>query len=76
MKQSYQSHYGEKMDVIPTLIMGAAAQSFASTMTYPYQVIKSRLQQGGPAALQYTGTWDCSVKIIRCVFGNGFNSLH
>ena len=28
--------------------MGAAAKIFASTLTYPYQVIKSRLQQRDP----------------------------
>ena len=29
-------------------LMGAAAKIFASTLTYPYQVIKSRLQQRDP----------------------------
>ena len=53
------------MDVIPTLMMGAVAQSIASTATYPYQVIKARLQQGGPFADKYTGTWNCTTKIIR-----------
>ena len=51
--------------VMPSLVMGALAQSFASTTTYPYQVIKARLQQGGPSALKYRGTWDCTTKILR-----------
>ncbi len=45
--------------------MGAMAQVFASTTTYPYQVIKARLQQGGPQADQYHGTWDCMKKIAK-----------
>lgn len=53
------------MDVLPTLVMGGVAQSIASMATYPYQVMKARLQQGGPAANQYTGTWDCTMKILR-----------
>jgi hypothetical protein len=55
------------MDIIPTLAIGAVSQAVASTATYPYQVIKARLQQGGEAASNYKGTWDCTTKIIRCV---------
>ncbi|CAI5715996.1 hypothetical protein KXD40_006508 [Peronospora effusa] len=65
LKGLYLAHWSSEMDVIPTLIMGAVAQSIASTATYPYQVIKARLQQGGPFADKYTGTWDCTTKIIR-----------
>ncbi|ETM44514.1 hypothetical protein, variant 2 [Phytophthora nicotianae] len=65
LKGLYQAHWSPEMDMIPTLVMGAVAQSIASTATYPYQVIKARLQQGGPSANKYTGTWDCTLKIIR-----------
>lgn len=65
LKGLYQTHWSPEMDMIPTLVMGAVAQSIASTATYPYQVIKARLQQGGPLADKYTGTWDCTTKIIR-----------
>ncbi|RLN44656.1 hypothetical protein BBJ28_00018362 [Nothophytophthora sp. Chile5] len=67
-----KTHWSPEMDVIPTLAMGAVAQSIASTATYPYQVIKARLQQGGPMALQYHGTWDCTKKILR---NEGFGGL-
>jgi solute carrier family 25 folate transporter 32 len=65
LKKTYQTHVSPEMSVPPTLAIGAMAQVFASTTTYPYQVIKARLQQGGPNALHYTGTWDCIQKIIR-----------
>lgn len=65
MKSAYQKHFGPEMDVVPTLAMGAISQAFASTATYPYQVIKARLQQGGESALRYSGTWDCATKIVR-----------
>ncbi|TDH70222.1 hypothetical protein CCR75_003970 [Bremia lactucae] len=65
LKNTYQAHWSSEMDLIPTLLMGAIAQSVASTATYPYQVIKARLQQGGPSANKYAGTWDCTIKTIR-----------
>jgi solute carrier family 25 folate transporter 32 len=65
LKSLFLLHWSPEMDVVPTLAMGAVAQSIASTATYPYQVIKARLQQGGPSANKYHGTWDCTTKIIR-----------
>uniref|UniRef100_K3X3X3 Mitochondrial folate transporter/carrier n=1 Tax=Globisporangium ultimum (strain ATCC 200006 / CBS 805.95 / DAOM BR144) TaxID=431595 RepID=K3X3X3_GLOUD len=65
VKSVYQRHFGPEMDVIPTLAMGAISQAIASTATYPYQVIKARLQQGGASASQYSGTWDCTKKMLR-----------
>ncbi|CAH0513587.1 unnamed protein product [Peronospora belbahrii] len=65
LKGLYLTHWSPELDMVPTLVMGAVAQSIASTATYPYQVIKARLQQGGPSADKYTGTWDCTMKIIR-----------
>lgn len=67
IKGFYQLHVSPDMDIMPTLAMGALAQCVASTMTYPYQVIKARLQQGGASAQQYTGTWDCTKKILQYV---------
>ncbi|KAG7394545.1 hypothetical protein PHYBOEH_005037 [Phytophthora boehmeriae] len=72
LKSIYQAHWSDEMDMIPTLAMGAVAQSIASTATYPYQLIKARLQQGGPSALKYSGTWDCTKKIIR---NEGYHGL-
>jgi solute carrier family 25 folate transporter 32 len=34
-----------------SLVIGAAAKIFASTVTYPYQVVKSRLQQRDPIVI-------------------------
>ncbi|RLN60495.1 hypothetical protein BBJ29_004244 [Phytophthora kernoviae] len=72
LKSIYLTHWSPEMDMIPTLAMGAVAQSIASTATYPYQLIKARLQQGGPSALKYSGTWDCTKKIIK---NEGYNGL-
>lgn len=55
-----------------TLAIGSVAQAFASFMTYPYQVIKARIQQGGPAAEKYHGTIDCGRRIIRNEGVRGF----
>ncbi|KAI9918027.1 hypothetical protein PsorP6_012426 [Peronosclerospora sorghi] len=65
LKGLYQTHWSSEMDVVPTLMMGAVAQSIASTATYPYQLIKARLQQGGPSADKYKGTWDCTLKTVQ-----------
>lgn len=65
LKAMYQRHFGPSMDIVPSLAIGAMSQAVASTTTYPYQVIKARLQQGGAAAAHYTGTWDCTTKIVR-----------
>lgn len=43
------------------------AQIAAHFATYPYQVIKARIQQGGEAAKKYTGILDCGRQIIRYI---------
>ncbi len=48
-------------------LLGGVAKIVAGLATYPYQVIKARLQQRetGAARWRYTGTWDCVLKIWR-----------
>lgn len=65
MKRQYMHFVQSEMEIIPTLCMGSIAQVTASTITYPYQVMKARLQQGGSQALRYHGTWDCAQQIAR-----------
>lgn len=60
-----------------SVLSGGTAKIVASTVTYPYQVIKSRLQQreatvlssvGPPGRLRrYRGMVDCIVKVCACV---------
>ena len=42
--------------------MGAAAKILASTVTYPYQVVKSRLQQRDPITLIEIGLKEIGLK--------------
>ncbi|ETV79904.1 hypothetical protein, variant [Aphanomyces astaci] len=68
LKTEYNDHIGTPLGIPQTLVMGAGAQAFASTATYPYQVIKTRLQQGGPSADKYKGTWDCTKRMAQYVW--------
>jgi len=70
---------------VVSMITGAASKILASTVTYPYQVIRSRLQQrdsgvaasagtgaGAGAGPKYTGTLDCALKIWKNEGVGGF----
>jgi hypothetical protein len=55
-----------------SLLLGGSSKVLASTITYPYQLVKSKLQQrDGVNAVtllqerRYDGTWDCVKKVWR-----------
>ena len=64
------SHHAQPAWV--SALIGGSSKIIASTVTYPYQLVKSKLQQrdGVNATTQlterrYTGTWDCVQKVWR-----------
>jgi solute carrier family 25 folate transporter 32 len=49
-----------------SLLLGGVSKIIASSATYPYQVIKSRLQQRGTGGVyKYKGTLDCANKLWK-----------
>ena len=54
------------------LWMGAAAKLVASTATYPYQLIKARIQQRQVGDVRYDGILDCAKKIASREGYRGF----
>lgn len=67
MKEQYYTRNSyvqdEKLGVVPYIALSAVSKVLAVGATYPYQVVRSRLQD---ASCQYSGSWD----IIRRTFIN------
>lgn len=76
MKKLYEKHYNQsqsqsqtqtqqsKQPAIVSIVSGGLSKIIAATITYPYQVIKSRLQHRENLN-HYNGTIDCFLKIWR-----------
>lgn len=58
---------GGKQPAWASVLIGGASKIIASTVTYPYQVIKSRIQQREASfgEVRYSGMLDCIVKTWR-----------
>ena len=55
-----------KAGSLQPLAIGACSKIVATTVTYPYQVVKARLQQRHPGGAQpYKGTIDCFAKMFK-----------
>ncbi|CAE7179517.1 unnamed protein product [Rhizoctonia solani] len=60
-----------KLKGIPTLssldyfLLGALSKLVATTLTYPYIVIKSRMQSGHAHTREYKSSWDGLTKIVQ-----------
>lgn len=54
------------IDPLQSLLLGGVSKIIASTTTYPYQVIKSRLQQRGEKGVyKYKGTIHCATSLWK-----------
>ena len=51
------------------ILMAAMSKMFAVTVTYPYQVVRSRLQD---AYFRHNGIWDIAVRIVKFEGLSGF----
>lgn len=75
-KRALNKHSLENVSAIEVFLLGAIAKLGATVVTYPLLVVKSRLQAkqdiGGNKALQYTGTFDAIIKMIRYEGLSGF----
>ncbi|XP_026478257.1 mitochondrial folate transporter/carrier-like [Ctenocephalides felis] len=58
-----------KMGTLEYLIFAAISKLIAAAATYPYQVVRARLQDQHN---RYTGTWDCICKTWRYESWRGF----
>ena len=56
---------GAQLSSAHVMLIGAMSKVGASSVTYPYQVIKTRLQAREHIASQYSGTFDCMGQMIR-----------
>ncbi|XP_063694024.1 solute carrier family 25 member 32-like [Bolinopsis microptera] len=66
-KNSY--NLDEKLGVFPYIALSASSKVLAVSLTYPYQVIRSRLQD---ASCQYNGSWDIIMRTVRNEGWRGF----
>lgn len=73
MKENYYRYQGYEQDVklsvFPYIALSAVSKVMAVCMSYPYQVVRSRLQD---PSCQYTGTWDLISRTTRNEGWRGF----
>lgn len=75
LKKAYSRYFGtpinQKLGSTEYLIMASLSKIFAATVTYPYQVVRSRLQNQHTIA-QYNGALDIIRKTLRYEGVKGF----
>jgi solute carrier family 25 folate transporter 32 len=73
--KSLSANYREdgQMGRFDPLVLGAASKAVASTVTFPYQTVKARMQRRVvEGELPFKGMWDCTVRTWRGEGWRGF----
>ena len=73
MKEHYYNRNSykqdEKLGVLPYIALSASSKVLAVSLTYPYQVVRSRLQD---ASCKYNGAWDIVRRTMKNEGWRGF----
>mmetsp|Transcript_7346 Transcript_7346/g.16081 ORF Transcript_7346/g.16081 Transcript_7346/m.16081 type:complete len:292 (+) Transcript_7346:242-1117(+) len=79
LSRSYLAQEQNQQPAWVSVLNGGVSKIIASTITYPYQLVKSKLQQRNavdPVTQQvirrYNSTWDCACKVWRSAGVRGF----
>ncbi|KAJ5073268.1 substrate carrier family protein a [Anaeramoeba ignava] len=74
IKSFWEGPEKRQLSVIENLLVGSLAGAFGQTISYPFDVIRKRLQiQRKSGKQEYSGMIDCAVKIVK---DEGFTGLY
>jgi solute carrier family 25 folate transporter 32 len=66
LKHLLPADRGATSGMLSTFAIGSVSKLAAASATYPYQVLKARMQQRtGTGRAPYSGLWDCATTLYR-----------